>query len=126
MRRVGYLVIVMLLCGNTYALWDKFPSKPVFALYGVILAIEAIACLARYEYASRPSFYFVIIGVVLFSISDNLLAFLKFNAYKTNLGRFVIMLMYYGAQYFIMHGALHQSNLQQEIEAYENRLKKNY
>jgi len=119
MRRVGYLVIILLLCGNTYSLWDKFPSKLIFTVYGIILAAEAIACLARYEHASRPSFYFIIIGVVLFSISDNLLAFLKFNSYKTNLGRFVIMLMYYGAQYFIMHGSLHQSNLQQEIENFE-------
>lgn len=36
------------------------------------------------------------------------------------------MLTYYGAQYFIMHGALHQSNLQYEIEVLETRLKKNY
>ena len=68
----------------------------------------------------------MIIGVVLFSVSDNLLAFLKFNHYKTDLGRFAIMLTYYGAQYFIMHGALHQSNLQYEIENYEDRIKKKY
>ena len=87
----------------------------IFSVYGLILAVEAIVSIYRYEIASRPSFYFILIGVVLFSISDNMLAFLKFNGYKTNLGRFAIMFTYYGAQYFIMHGALHQSNLQYEI-----------
>ena len=88
--------------------------------------MEAMVALGRYEIAARPSFYFTLIGVVLFAVSDNLLAFLKFNAVKTDLGRFMIMLTYYGAQYFIMHGALHQSNLQHEIETYESRLKKIY
>ena len=54
--------------------------------------------------------------MVLFSVSDNMLAFLKFNAIKTDLGRSIIMLTYYSAQYFIMHGALHQSNLKYEID----------
>jgi len=66
------------------------------------------------------------IGVGLFAVSDGLLAFLKFNAIKTDLGRFFIMLSYYGSQYFIMHGSLHQSNLQFEIDAYEARLKRSY
>lgn len=48
-------------------------------------------------------------------ISDNLLAFLKFNEIKTDEGRAIIMLTYYGAQYFIMHGALHQRNLLQTV-----------
>lgn len=94
--------------------------------YGAILAVEAIITLKRYEISSRPSFFFILIGVSLFSVSDNLLAYLKFNAIKTDLGRAVIMFTYYGAQYFIMHGALHQSNLQYEIESIDNMLKKNY
>lgn len=54
--------------------------------------------------------------MVLFAVSDNLLGFLKFNEIKSDLGRAMIMLTYYGAQYFIMHGSLHQSNLQHEID----------
>lgn len=52
------------------------------------------------------------IGSLLFGISDNLLAFLKFNHFHTDIGRMMIMLTYYASQYFIMHGSLHHSNLQ--------------
>ena len=62
----------------------------------------------------------------LFAVSDNLLAFLKFNGIKTDSGRFLIMLTYYGSQYFIMHGALHQSNLQYEIDKHELKQKRMY
>jgi hypothetical protein len=92
----------------------------------VVLAVEAMMALARYEITNRSSFYFIMIGVGLFAISDNLLAFLKFNAIKTDLGRFFIMLTYYSSQYFIMHGALHQSNLQYELDNYEAKLKRAY
>jgi hypothetical protein len=61
---------------------------------------------------------------MFFVISDNLLAFLKFNAIKTDLGRAIIMLTYYGAQYFIMHGALHQSNLVQAVNQFQENKKK--
>lgn len=62
--------------------------------------------------------------MLLFTISDNLLGFLKFNQIKTDLGRAIIMLTYYAAQYFLMHGALHQSNLIFEINKFqENRSK---
>ena len=60
---------------------------------------------------------------MLFSVSDNLLGFLKFNAIKTDLGRSIIMLTYYAAQYFIMHGALHQSNLKYEVDQLTKELK---
>ena len=60
----------------------------------------------------------------LFAVSDNMLAFFKFNQIKTDSGRFLIMLTYYGSQYFIMHGALHQSNLQYEIDNYEVKQKR--
>lgn len=126
MRWGAYIVIVVLMFANIYGLWDKFINKPIFTIYTGILALEAIVTLQRYETSNKPSFFFILIGVSLFTVSDNLLGFLKFNAIKTDLGRFFIMLTYYGAQYFIMHGALHQSNLQHEIEVIENRLKKNY
>lgn len=115
LRWGAYLIICLMLVGNLYTLWDKLPARPLYVIYSIVLAIEAVVTLARYEYACRPSFFFIMIGVGLFAVSDNLLGFLKFNAIKTDLGRFVIMLTYYGAQYFIMHGALHQSNLQYEI-----------
>lgn len=83
-------------------------------------------CLARYERTVNSSFYFVVLGIVLFTVSDNLLGFLKFNQIKTDLGRAVIMLTYYSAQYFLMHGALHQSNLVFEINKYQDAKSRTY
>lgn len=125
-RKVGYVVIVVLLFLNLYSLWDKFPNKILFTVYVSVLAVEAIVALSRYEITSRSSFWFTIIGIGLFAISDNLLGFLKFNEIKTDVGRAVIMFTYYGAQYFIMHGALHQSNLQFECDKFQDNLKRAY
>ena len=68
-----------------------------------------MACLHRYERSSQKSFFLVVIGVVLFISSENILAYLKFNQIKVQLGSFAVMSTYYGAQFFIMHGALAQS-----------------
>ena len=67
-----------------------------------------MACLHRYERSSRKSFFLVVIGVFLFISSENILAYLKFNQIKAQLGSFTVMSTYYGAQFFIMHGALAQ------------------
>lgn len=126
MRIGGYLLIVLMLALNNFLLWDKYPSRVLFISYAVILAAQAGTALSRYEISNRSSFYFIMIGVGLFAVSDSLLAFLKFNAINTDLGRLMIMLTYYGSQYFIMHGALHQSNLQYEIDNYEAKQKRIY
>lgn len=126
MRMGGYLFIVVVLLLNIFFFWDKYPSRVLFISYSVILSVEAITALSRYEISNRSSFYFIMIGVGMFAVSDSLLAFLKFNAIKTDLGRFMIMLTYFGSQYFIMHGALHQSNLQYEIDNYDAKQKRIY
>ena len=55
---------------------------------------------------------------MLFGLSDNLLGYLKFNGISSNLGRCGVMVLYYSAQYFLMHGAMHHSNLQYQISRY--------
>ncbi len=47
-RWVAYVVIGVALLGNYQMLWDKLPSKVIFAPYMAILAVETMACLARY------------------------------------------------------------------------------
>lgn len=125
MRKVGYAIVFVALLLNEYDLWDKVPSRIVFIPYIAILAFENIVSLERYEKTQNSSFFFVLIGVLLFTISDNLLGFLKFNAIKTDLGRMVIMFTYYGGQYFLMHGALHQSDLVYQTDKAENINKAN-
>ena len=82
--------------------------------------------VSRYEITGNSSYYFAIIGGIAFAFSDNLLGFLKFNALKSDLGRAIVMVTYYIAQYFIMHGSLHQSNLQYELDKYQDRVKRTY
>ena len=126
MRRFAYLAIVGLLVGNLYMLWDQLPNKLLFSAYATVLAIEAIVALSRYEHTTKSAFYFTLIGVGLFAVSDNILAFLKFNEIKTDLGRCIIMFTYYGSQYFIVHGALHQSNLKFQIDNYQDKMRRQY
>lgn len=111
-RRVAYLIIWLMCFGNTYTLFDLMPNKILFPLYGVALALMTSMALKRYEFTTPFSFGFVIVGSILFALSDNLLGFLKFNHIKTDVGRTIIMLTYYAGQYLIMHGSLHHSNLQ--------------
>jgi uncharacterized membrane protein YhhN len=111
-RGFGYFIILLLLGVSSFTLWDKFPNKFLYICYGLVLAFMTIFAFSRYEKTTPSSYNFVVLGAVLFGISDNLLAFLKFNQIQSDLGRLVIMFTYFGAQYFIMHGVLHQSNLQ--------------
>ena len=112
MRMTGYTILLSMSALNIFVFWDKYPSRPVFVVYTIIIIVEGLTALYRYEISNGSSFHFIMTGVGLFIASDSLLAFFKFNAIKTDLGRFFIMLTYYGSQYFIMHGSLHQSNLQ--------------
>lgn len=91
------------------------PNRILFPLYGLVLCLMNIFAIGRYEKTTPNSFNFVVLGAVLFGISDNLLAFLKFNKIYSDLGRGAVMLFYYSGQYFLMHGAIHHSNLQHEI-----------
>jgi len=77
-----------------------------------------IFAVKRYELTTPYSYSFTILGAILFGLSDNLLGFLKFNKISTDVGRAMVMLLYYSGQYFIMHGAMHHSNLQHELNKF--------
>lgn len=100
---------------NSYMMWDVLPSKILFPFYGGVVCLNAVVAVLRYEKTTPYSYLFILVGSLLFGISDSLLGFLKFNHIHTSLGRAVIMLTYYSAQYLIMHGSLHHSNLQHNI-----------
>lgn len=48
LRKAAYVVVFILLVINIVTLWDKFPSKIIFAPYCTILALEIIVTLSRY------------------------------------------------------------------------------
>ena len=112
LRRIGIIVVIVGLSNNVYTLFDLMPNKILFPIYAVSIAAMLISAMNRYEYTTPYSFGFIFVGGLLFVISDNLLGFLKFNHIKTDIGKMFIMLTYYSAQFIIMHGSLHHSNLQ--------------
>lgn len=114
-KAVRWLICVGLLgmcASNIYTLWDLMPNRLLFSTYAFVLCLMNIFAIQRYQITTPYSFGFVVAGAVLFGLSDNLLAFLKFNKIPSDLGRGMVMLLYYGGQYLLMHGAMHHSNLQ--------------
>lgn len=96
----------MLTLLNFVMLWHKFPHKTLCTIYGVVLTLMITCAILRYKATTRESYWLVIFGVVLFGISDNLLAFLKFNDISSDIGRVLVMVTYYGSQYLITYGNL--------------------
>lgn len=117
--RYGVSFVYVLMCiSNIWTLWNVFPNRLLFSTYGIVLCFMNVFAIRRYEITTPYSFGFIATGAVLFGLSDNLLAMLKFNNYSTNLGRGAVMLFYYSGQYLLMHGAMHHSNLQHEINKF--------
>lgn len=69
--------IVTLLIFNVNELWNKTPLLPLFLLYGVVLSGMAIAACLRSN--TDASYLLILIGALLFGVSDNTLAYFKFN-----------------------------------------------
>ena len=112
------LVLIGLFFYNVYDLWDKFPNRVLFISYAFTLLLMNLLSINRYGKTTPYSFWFMAIGAVCFGLSDNLLGFLKFNHIRSHVGRAGVMLLYYSAQYLLMHGAMHHSNLQYQISRY--------
>ena len=77
--------------------------KPVVTLYGLSLIGMAVAALNRKGRVSVTVFKRVLLGSVLFVLSDSMLAFNRFHTEFERSG-FFIMLTYIAAQVLIMSG----------------------
>jgi uncharacterized membrane protein YhhN len=75
-------------------------------IYTYIIGVMGFAAISRYGSTSSKSFWTVLIGAVLFTISDNLIAHFKFNKIKSDVAQTIIMITYYSSQYFIMTGTI--------------------
>lgn len=105
--RIGVLMlfisfILTLLMFNISQLWHKTPNLPLFFVYGLVLSMMAITASLREKYDS--SYVLILLGALFFGISDNTLAFLKFNHIESELGSAFIMLTYYSAQCLLFEG----------------------
>ena len=91
------------------------PDRVLFPLYGFVLCLMNVFSVQRYEKTNASSYKLIVLGAVLFAISDNMLGFLKFNKIYSDLGRAGVMLFYYGGQYLLMHGGIKHSSLQNSV-----------
>ena len=77
--------------------------KPYLIIYSVVIVSMAIGAFLRLESTGNKSFWYVLVGALLFVISDTLIAYLKFvDAFF--LGGFLVMATYIVAQYLIVSG----------------------
>lgn len=111
-RFIISLLMFGMFLGNVYALWNVMPNRSLFTTYGFVLCLMNICSIKRYRITTPYSFGFTVAGSILFGLSDNLLASLKFNGIQSSFGRGMVMLFYFSGQYLLMHGAMHHSNLQ--------------
>lgn len=69
--------ILTLLFFNLNELWDKTPNLSLYLLYGAVLSGMAIAASLRSNI--DYSYWLTLIGALCFGVSDNTLAYFKFN-----------------------------------------------
>jgi len=77
-------------------------------LYMVIILLMLLSALNRYGKVNGLSYILVVIGAMLFVISDSLIAITKFHM-NINFGGIVIMITYVAGQYLIALGCLRQN-----------------
>lgn len=74
-------------------------------IYAIVLIVMVLQALFRYGYTNAVSFWYVLVGALLFMISDAMIAINKF-LFQFELSGLAIMLTYMLAQYFIIRGLL--------------------
>lgn len=102
---LGFILILMIYAfGLFYFLLDRLGEMliPVLVYVTVILTMSATAFL-REGSVPKISYIFVLLGAILFMVSDSILAMNKFYA-PIPFSNISIMLTYAMAQYFIVFG----------------------
>jgi uncharacterized membrane protein YhhN len=105
-----YLILPVLIYGVVllYFLYDGLGDMRIpVIIYAVVILTMLTAALNRLEKVNRKSYLLVLIGAVLFVLSDSMIAIDKF-AYPFLLARVAIMTTYITAQYLIAVGCLKQ------------------
>lgn len=99
------------------SLWPKLGDMQIPVLvYSLVITLMGLAALDRYGAVSSRSFWMVLIGALLFIISDSLIAFSRFGQeiVEISLPGFWIMLTYILAQFLIIMGWMDKDVLQNE------------
>jgi uncharacterized membrane protein YhhN len=113
-----YQIILVILYGAImlYFLYRSLGDMkvPVIA-YTVIILLMLLSALNRYGKVNGLSYILVVIGAMLFVISDSLIAVNKFHM-KINFAGVMIMITYVTAQYLIVLGCIRQNILSTKNE----------
>lgn len=115
-----YLVIFVYLYGVflIYILFDHLGDMKIpVILYAAVILTMLASALNRQNKVNRQSYSLVLIGAILFVLSDSMIALNKF-AYPFDLARIAIMTTYISAQYLIAIGCLKQYGI--ELKTYHD------
>lgn len=118
--RAAYFGVLSLTVFGLYSIRDAVENRLIHGSFLLALSVQLCVSLWRYEITLRSSFLFSLFGSAL------LLVAAWAELWLTGRVAFLLHLIYFCGHYFLMHGALHQSNLQFEINKLEDNLRKSY
>lgn len=118
--RAAYFAVLSLTVFGLYNIRDAIESKLIHFSFLLALSVQLCVALWRYEITLRSSFLFSLFGTVL------LLVAAWAELWITGRAAFLLHFVYFCGHYFLMHGSLHQSNLQFEINKLEDNMRKSY
>ncbi|MEM9823978.1 MAG: lysoplasmalogenase [Bacteroidota bacterium] len=103
-------LLLLFFLGNSVFLWPDLPEHlqiPVVVYSAIILSMTT-ACIHLYGCIPNISFQLLLAGVLLFVLSDSIIALNKFKGdqFLIPYVRLIIMLTYLAGQYLIVRGAV--------------------
>ena len=98
------VLILIFYIANNYLLWDVLPNKLLFSIYALILSLNGITSLLRFDKENKYIYFCGVIGSLLFIFSDTTIAHTKLKGGETAFKGFLIMLLYYVGQFLILSG----------------------
>lgn len=103
LRVLPFLMYAALLLAGP--LYGKLPENLQIPVYSYVVVITSMGIVASFRNAQQPGYELILIGSILFILSDSFLALNKFSS-PLPLSGLWVMLTYGLAQYFIVKGYL--------------------
>lgn len=117
---MAYLGVVIATAAALYYLWEVLPQRVISSVYLAVLSVQLFFCLWRYEITLRSSFMFSLCGSGFLVVGGWV------GLWAGEVAVALVQLLSYCGHYFLMHGCLHQSNLQFEIDRLQDDFRRNY
>ena len=109
-----YLIVPVILYGAIliYILYDGLGEMKIpVIIYAAVILTMLTSAMNREKKVNKQSYILVLVGAILFVLSDSMIAINKFG-YPFILSRVAIMTTYITAQYLIVVGCLKQYNIE--------------